>query len=227
MPTQLDNNHGSAAGPDSQVGINAPMGLNDNVIDMNVHDVSIVPAMQPRGFSPLGAGTATVGFAGTETALDETLTDDSLGVTPSPDKATPARGRARSLLRHSSGRPPLTKRGLQLSLSRPRVATRVASPAMQKRLRDVSVPVKAVADAAVGERLAALEQQVVQEHAYKLELVQVVQNLQAMAAAGQQRLEVHDEQAEVNRAEHLELRRELFAMRDQLSEKLNFVVQQT
>jgi len=98
---------------------------------------------------------------------------------------------------------------------------------MQKRLRDVSVPVKAVADAAVEDRLAALEQQVIQEHAYKLDLVQAVQNLQAVAAAGQLKLEVHDEQAEQNRAEHLELRRELFAMRDQLSEKLNFVVQQT
>ena len=115
--------------------------------------------------------------------------------------------------------PPLTTRSLSLS-HRPRVATRVASPAMQKRLRDVSVPVKAVADAAVEDRLAALEQQVIQEHAYKLELVQAVQNLQAVAAAGQQKLEVHDSEAEVNRAEHLELRRELFAMRDQLSEKL-------
>ena len=203
MPTQLDNNHGSAAGPDSQVGINASMGLNDNVIDMTVHDVSIVPAMQPRGFSPLGAGTATVGFAGAETALDEALTDDSLGVTPSPDKATPARGRARSLLRHSAGRPAVTKRGVSASLPRPRMTTRVASPAMQKRLRDVSVPVKVVANAAVEDRLAALEQHVVQEHAYKLELVQVVQNLQAVAAAGQLKIEVHDEQAEVNRAEHL------------------------
>ena len=98
---------------------------------------------------------------------------------------------------------------------------------MQKRLRDVSVPVNAVADAAVDDRLAALEQQVIREHACKLELVQAVQNLQAVAAAGQQTLEVHDGEAEVNRAEHLELRRELFAVRDQLSEKLNFVAQQT
>ena len=107
MPTQLDINHGSAAGPGSQVSNNAPMGTNDNANDTNVHGVSIVPAMQPRGFSPLGAGTASAGFAGTETALDETLTDDSLGVTPSPDKAVATRGRARSLLRgQSGGRPP-------------------------------------------------------------------------------------------------------------------------
>jgi hypothetical protein len=53
MPTQLDINHGSAAGPDSQVSNNAPMGINDNVNDTNVRSVSIVPAMQPLGFSPL------------------------------------------------------------------------------------------------------------------------------------------------------------------------------
>ena len=53
---------------------------------------------------------------------------------------------------------------------------------------------------------------------------QVVQGLQVMAAAGQQKLEFvdhHTVEFEQNRAEHLELRRELFSVRDQLTEKMN------
>ena len=41
---QLGINHGSAAGPDSQVGINAPMWVNDNLSSMNVSSV-VVSAM--------------------------------------------------------------------------------------------------------------------------------------------------------------------------------------
>ena len=102
--TQLEINHGSAAGHDSQAGINAPMGVSasDNVL----HDNNkFVPLAMAHGTSPSA-------FAG---ALDEALTDDSLGLTP--PKAAPTRGRARSLLRVAIGRPPLTKRSPSLSLS--------------------------------------------------------------------------------------------------------------
>ena len=95
---QSDINHGGAAGSDSQTGINAPMGVSDNVL----HDVNkFVPSAMARGFSP--------GALADDRALDEALTDDSLGLTP--PKTVPMRGRARSLLRVSAtGRPPLTKR---------------------------------------------------------------------------------------------------------------------
>ena len=157
MPTQLGINHGSAAGPDSQVSNNAPTGVSDDVND-NVHDANVLShssAMQ-RGFSPLGAGTAPADVG----ALDEALTDDSFGVTPSPDKNTPMRGRARSLLRRQvGGRPPLTKRSVSLS-QRPasswRASTRVASPGVLGRLRNVSVPAYAGADSPVEIWLAAL-----------------------------------------------------------------------
>ena len=146
------------------------MGVRDNVNDVHVVSSHIVSSAMSRGCSPLGA-------AGDGGALDETLTDDSVGLTPSPGKAIPMRGRARSVLRgQTGGRPPLTKRPLSLT-HRSRVTTRVASPAVLERLRNVSVPVKAAADAAVEDRLAALEQQAILEHAYKIELVQAVQNL--------------------------------------------------
>ena len=172
--TQLGIKHGSAAGTDSQTGINAPMDINnDNVNNMSV--ISVVSPAMARGFSPLGAGTPQV------MALDGALTDDSLGLTP--PKAVAARGRARSLLRGpSGGRPPLTKRSLSLSY-KGRPATRTASPAEVKRLRNASAPVQA-ADDSVQLRLVALEQQVRQDHAYKLELVQAVQALQSLASAG-------------------------------------------
>ena len=213
--TQLGIIHGSAAGTDSQTGINAPMGINnDNVKNMSV--ISVVSPAMARGFSPIGAEQVT--------ALDEALTDDSLGLTP--PKAVAARGRARSLLRGpSGGRPPLTKRSLSLSY-KGRPATRTASPAEVKRLRNASAPVQA-ADDSVQTRLAALEQQVRQDHAYKLELVHAVQSLQSLASAGQQRFDAGDAEFEHNRAVHLELRRELFAVRDQLTEKVNFVAEQT
>ena len=65
-------NHGSAAGSDSQTGINAPMGISDNV--EHVSNVFVPSAAMDRGCSPLGAPT--------QTALDEALTDDSLGLPP-------------------------------------------------------------------------------------------------------------------------------------------------
>ena len=203
--TQLGIKHGSAAGPDSQAGINAPMGVSasDNVLH---DDNKFVPLAMAHGTSPSA-------FAG---ALDEALTDDSLGLTP---PKAPTRGRARSLLRVSAtGRPPLTKRSPSLSLKR--TAIRAASPAILKRLRNVAAPVTVDSDASVQIRLAALEQQACNDHAYKLELVQAVQNLQAVAATGQQKFSILDGEAEGNHAEHLELRRELFAMRDQREAEL-------
>ena len=215
---QLGINHGSAAGPDSQVGINAPMGESDNV-NINAGNVNVPHAAMDRGCSPLGAPLQSP-------ALDEALTDDSLGLTP-PKSGRFLRGRASSVQARSLGRPPLTKRSLSSS-RKSRPPMRVASPAALKRLRSAGAPVVATDDS-VQARLAALEQQVRQDHLYKLEIVQAIQGLQTVATAGQTRLETvdqHGQELELHRTQFLEMRRELFAVRDQLTEKVNFVVQQ-
>ena len=151
------------------------MGVSDNVINMtNVSSNVFVPSAMDRGLSPLGALTP----AG---ALDEALTDDSLGLTP-PKADGASRGRTRSLQSKVGGRPPLTKRSPSWT-RKPRSAGRLATPMVLKQLRNASAQVLATDDS-VQARLVALEQQVLQDHAYKLELVQVVQGLQVMAASG-------------------------------------------
>jgi hypothetical protein len=112
---------------------------------------------------------------------------------------------------------------------RPRAAMRSASPASLQQLRSAGAQVVATDDS-VQARLVALEQQARQDHAYKLEIVQAVQSPQALANTGQPRLEFVGQRAlelEQHRAQHLEMRRELLSVRDQLTEKVNYVAQQT
>ena len=63
------------------------------------------------------------------------------------------------------------------------------APAELKRLRNATTPVVAVDDSTQA-RLAALEQQLSQDHLYKLEIVQAVQALRSMVGAGQPYLEM-------------------------------------
>ena len=207
MPTQLVISHGSAAGYDPAV---APSDTT------TILPASKVPRHgERRGVSPGATPTSA-------DILDAALSEDSLGLTP----PRPAAARPRAASGPRSRRDLMPHRATLRSSSgarKTRAAPRPASPAVLKQLRSLQATT-APADASVEARLTALETNAAATFAYMQEAGPAIQALQAMT--GSTALRVDELTEEMNRqamdqAElHRASRREVFAMRDLLGDKM-------
>ena len=165
---------------------------------------------------------------GNENIDDVLLTDDSLGLTP-PKPPVHALGGAarRSRMRSVSataGRKTLVSRSL--SSGRKRGLARPPSPHVDKRIRNVEAPV-APADTSTGARLTALEKQCTLDFAVKKEIVDAIRNLQAVTEHLQDKANTMTVELDNRKELDLQMRREMYAVREQLTEKINVVAEQT
>ena len=217
-PAQLVISHGSAAGIDSRT--DAPSDTmtvlpHSKVARHGERDVSITPA--DLSVERTGATQTAVDI------LDAALSEDSLGLTP-PMKPSSRRDRAASGPR--SRRDLMPMRAVLRSSSgarKTRGPDRAASPAIMEQLGvlQASAP---PADASIEARLAALEASSAAGFAYMQEAGPAIQNLQV--AMFQTNARVEELGGEISRQalEQAELvkatRREVFAVRDLLGEKV-------
>ena len=202
MELQLENNHGSGA----QFDPTAPA------------MAAAAPAMDPAGLV-IGDAARSASPLGALLSDNVELSEDSLGLTP--PKPTARRHRSASATTRSAK---MTMRSV--SSGRKRGMGRPPSPALEKRLKNVDAPVKAV-DGTNDARIAALEKQQQADHVFKVEVVNAIRNLQNVTEHLKHKTDQVTQERESHTQLGLQLRREMYVIRDQLTEKINVVAQQT
>ena len=217
-PSQLVISHGSAAGESDSRTV-APADTivllpRSKVARHGERDVSVTPldrSVERQGATPTAADI-----------MDDALSEDSLGLTP--PKAAVRRERAASGPR--SRRDLMPQRAVLRSASgarKYRASPRTASAAELKKLRVLQATAKPT-DSSVEARLAALEASSAAGFAYMQEAGPAIQALQVVAGNHEGRLEEIGEAINRQAMEQAELvkatRREVFAVRDLLGDKL-------
>ena len=169
--------------------------------------------------------------------LDAALSEDSLGLTPTKqpladqdEEETETVGsgrRERAASGPRSRRDLMPRRAVLRSASgsrKSRAPARAASPAILKQLRSMQAAQTPPDGSSVETRLAALEANAAEGNQYMREMCPAIQALQAVVGHHETRLEELNEATNRQAMEQAELikqtRRELFAVRDLLGEKM-------
>ncbi len=180
-----------------------------------------------RTASPLGDGIDGMAVNTVQDTRDTTepsISEDSFGLThPKPPGTRRARHRSGSGLRVRQHQ--MTTRAA--STSNKRGLPRLPSPTLGKKISAASPKLVQASDETSGARITALEQQRNSDHMYIGDLVSAIRQMQVMMEHQQERISQHDKELKEQTHLGLQLRREVFAVRDRIPIGVNLMANAT